>query len=687
MSRYIPDNIIDDISARSDIVEIVQRYLPLQRAGNRYKACCPFHKEKTPSFVVNPQTNTFHCFGCGKGGNVFTFVMQMDNLDFPDAARFLARLAGVMIPEPERYERGNFDHSDSHSRSNLRERLFLLHERLAAFYESNLKNRRNEKASLYLESRQMPPGAAERFHLGAALDEWDAGMNFALKEGFTMDELKEAHLVSESQKTPGKFFDFFRNRLLFPIWNENGRIVGFSARQIDPEQGGGKYVNSMESPVFKKSRLLYGFHLARRSIGEKKCAILCEGQMDTIAMHESGCTHAVAPQGTAFGEEQVKLLKRCFPEGKMYITLALDSDSAGMKAALRDAELLLPAGASLKVAAFQGGKDPDELLRKEGAEAVRRAVDGAVDFFTFLLEEGKKERDLNSPGEKAALASHILKYILLVESPVEKEAYIQFLSEALALPAESLRAEMDHSLLKGKMFTPSRIYEETSPSAGEETAESRVPPAALPDSLTNPLLRRALGELLEVILQNEKEAENAMNSLSHEMLDEGPLARAVEVVIESKMNGEWELAGENIGRSLSGEISCPELFAILAKAGEDPNALPAKNSLSAEKTGDGMSASAPLTRQEERMQKHLQELGLPSADELRSQIEKNNRRKQARLILKKQASDCILVIRKHFLQKEIDLLRKTILATPPGEERNELIRKSTLLSRELLTIR
>ena len=689
MSRYIPDNIIDDIAARSDIVEIVQRYLPLQRAGTRYKACCPFHKEKTPSFVVNPQTNTFHCFGCGKGGNVFTFVMQMDNLDFPDAARFLARLAGVIIPEPESYTKGKQSSPGSYSGSDLRERLFLLHEKLASFYESNLKNRRNTKVNAYLDGRQMPQGAPERFHLGAALDEWDSAMQFALNQGFTLDELKEAHLVSESQKSPGRYFDFFRNRLLFPIWNENGRVVGFSARQIDPEQGGGKYINSMESPIFKKSRILYGFHLARKSIGEKKCAILCEGQMDIIAMHESGCTNAVAPQGTAFGEEQVKLLKRCFPEGKMFITLALDSDSAGMKAALRDAELLLPAGAALKVALFPGGKDPDELLRNDGPEAVQKAVADAVDFFAFLLEAGKKGKDLSNPGEKALLASHILKYILLVENPVEKEAYIQYLSREISLPPETLRAGMDHELLKGKKFAPARIYEEEPTfSPGEkDSGNGSHPGAALPDSMKNPLLRKALSELLEVILQNEKQAENAMNSLEGGMLDEGPLARAVEIVIQAKMNGEWVLATENIVHAFSRGVDCPELFAILARVGETNTPLPEETASGEKENGEEKENLSPVSRQEERIQKQLRELGLPSADELRVQIERNNQKKQAHLVLKKQAADCILVIRKLYLQKKIQSLRESIRTTPPGEERNELLRKSTLLSRELLTIK
>ena len=405
MGGLIPEDIIDEISNRADIVEVVQKYVPLQRAGSRWKACCPFHQEKTPSFVVNPASNSCHCFGCGKGGSVFKFIMEMENLSFPEAARMLARWYNVMIPEPERITFRNGEKATTKENYNIRERLYLLHEKLASWYMGNLKNARNAKVNSYFAARNMREESAKQFMIGASLDEWDGMMKWAEQEKFTLDELKLAHLVSESSKTPGKYFDFFRNRLMFPIWDEQGRVVGFSARQIDPAQGGGKYVNSMESPIFKKSKLLYGLNFARKSIGEKKYAVICEGQMDVIAMHTAGVTNAIAPQGTAFGEDQAKIIKRCFFDGNMQITLATDADSAGIKAAIRDAEILLPMGANLKVAAFPGGKDPDELLKNSGAQAVVDAVENARDFFEFLYDSFTGSIPPSTPAEKAQIRS------------------------------------------------------------------------------------------------------------------------------------------------------------------------------------------------------------------------------------------------------------------------------------------
>ena len=376
----IPEEVIDEIAARADLVEIVQGYVPgLKQAGSRWKGCCPFHQEKTPSFIVNPGSNTYHCFGCGVGGGVFQFVMAIENLDFPNAVQMLARKYNVLIPEPEPY-RGARSGETARSDYNLRERLFLLHEKLAAWYASWLKNNPDSKAAEYFRSREIDPVFAMCFQIGAAPDSWDAMMQWAHKEGFTLDELKAAHLVSESKNGGGQYFDFFRNRLIFPIWNEQGRVVGFSARQIDKEQGGGKYVNSVESPIFKKGRILYGLNFARPDIPKKGSVILCEGQMDVIAMHTAGCTNAVAPQGTAFGDDQAAVLRRYTDT----VLLATDADSAGMKAVLKDASILLPRGFHLKVVSFPGGKDPDELLHKSGAEAVRAAVDSASDFFDFL---------------------------------------------------------------------------------------------------------------------------------------------------------------------------------------------------------------------------------------------------------------------------------------------------------------
>lgn len=313
MPRFIPDDTLDQIRMRADIVELVQSYVPtLKRAGTAWKACCPFHQEKTPSFTVNPQHQTYKCFGCGKGGNVFTFVMEMEKLDFPNAAEFLARKYGVIIPDPEPYQRGPrgmaFKKDKPEADYNLRERLYLLHEKLAAWYAQNLADGTSAPAvSEYFKTRQIPVDFTNRFLIGASPDSWDATINFAHKNGFTDEELRLSGVVSEKEENSAHIYDRFRNRLMFPIWNEQGRVVAFSARSVEKDPKGWKYVNSPESPVFKKSRTLYALHFARSPIAEKKYAILCEGQLDVIAMHRAGCDNAVAAQGTAFGIEHAQI--------------------------------------------------------------------------------------------------------------------------------------------------------------------------------------------------------------------------------------------------------------------------------------------------------------------------------------------------------------------------------------------
>ena len=620
MGRYIPDQIIDEIAARADIVDVVQSYVPgLQHAGSRWKACCPFHQEKTPSFIVNPDSNTFHCFGCGKGGNVFTFVMMIENLQFPDAAQLLARKYNVIIPEPEHRHSGKKNKEAAEAAYNLRERVFLLHEKLAAWYRANLVNGRAAKAAEYFKTRRMDPVFAERFMIGAAPDLWDGMIQWAKREGFTIEEMKEARLVSESRQTPGKFFDFFRNRLIFPIWNEQGRVVGFSARQIDPEQGGGKYVNSSESVIFKKSRILYGLNFARQEIAKKGFAVICEGQMDVIAMHSAGCANAVAAQGTAFGNEQAMILHR-YTEN---ITLALDSDSAGLNAILKDAAILLPLGFTLKVARFPGGKDPDELLKNAGAEAVRKAIEDAEDFFAFLLAKESEGKDLAQPAVKTGIAEKLLKFIMLPESEVARDSYIQWLAGKLALGADAMLAEVRR--ISAKEARRNRFQDEAR-NRRETAQESSSPASPLPESVANPLLARALAELLEVILGDAEAADFTKEELPPEMLDNGPFAVAVETVIQARMNDEWEDAPAMITRRLlECEFDCGPLSAILA--------------------------AGP--------------------------------RKHSRSYCAKTARDCLKRIRILSLEKQLRELKKNFASTPRGTERNELLKKTVELTRAL----
>ena len=692
MGGLIPEEIIDEISSRADIVEVVQKYVPLQRAGNRWKACCPFHQEKTPSFVVNPVSNSCHCFGCGKGGSVFKFIMEMENLSFPEAARLLAREYNVMIPEPERIVLKKGENASSGD-YNVRERLYLLHEKLAVWYASNLKNRSNARASSYFDSRQMREESARTFMVGASLDAWDGMMKWAEREGFTLDELKLAHLVSESSKSPGKYFDFFRNRLMFPIWDEQGRVVGFSARQIDPEQGGGKYVNSMESPIFKKSKLLYGLNFARKSIGEKKYAVICEGQMDVIAMHAAGVTNAVAPQGTAFGEDQAKIIKRCFFDGNVHITLATDADSAGVKAAIRDAEILLPMGASLKVAVFPGGKDPDELLKNSGAEALVQAVENAKDFFEFLFDVFTGGNMPSAPADKAETAEKILKYIRLMDSEVAKDSYIQWLADKLDLSPGTVRSEMSRlNLLKQprtSSVTPKRNYDDGTFSSAPAGGTEVKPEEVLPDSMKEPQLKQAFCQLLSVMFKNKKNTRRVAEALPAEMLDPGPLAVAVEILVQSEMNGEWNQAPARItGKLSSFSYSCPELEELLANAGP-VESIRETLKKSIEKAAE-TNKEAPVSRQEairqERAEAKLRELGLPTPEELRKNIDVRNEKDREIEINWKIMDDCIFIIKKFYYQKKIALLRKKISSCPAGEERNKLLLQSVVLTRELMKL-
>lgn len=615
---HIPEEIIDEIAARSDLVDIVLGYVPnLKQAGSRWKGCCPFHQEKTPSFIVNPDSNTFHCFGCGVGGNVFKFVMMIENLDFPSAVQTLARKYNVTIPEPDPYRGGGKYAASGNENYNLRERLFLLHEKLAAWYAAWLKNNPDSKAAAYFRSREMDPAFALRFQIGAAPDSWDAAMSWALHEGFTLDELKAAHLVSESQKVQGNFFDFFRNRLIFPIWNEQGRVVGFSARQIDKEQGGGKYVNSVESPIFKKGRILYGLNFARPDIPKKGSVILCEGQMDVIAMHTAGCTNAVAPQGTAFGDDQAAILRRYTDT----VLLATDADSAGFKAVLKDAAILLPRGFHLKVVSFPGGKDPDELLHKSGPEAVREAVDQAADFFEFLFRRAASEQDSSTPDGKVRIAEQLLQYIRLLESEVARDSYLNWLAEKLGLTPDALETELKHLEVRQR-HTPLREHRRT-----ENHAEQTSKPAGpLPDSMTDPKLKIALTELLRTLLNHRECADRIAQELLPDYLDDGPVPQAIITLIQAHLNNEWEQGPAEITRQLT---SCPL---------------------------DGSAVYAILSEET-----------APQSEDIAEKI----------------VRDCLKSIRRLHLQKQIAELRKLLAGVPQGEERQSLLHEFMNLTTQL----
>lgn len=556
MNRAIPDEIVEQVRVRADIIDVIQSYIPLKKAGQSFKACCPFHQERTPSFTVNPIRQSFHCFGCGKGGDVFRFVMERENVDFPNAIHILARKYGVHIPdEDEMRRRPGAPAVKPEERHDFKERLYQLHEKMREWFSRNLSSNPELSVSKYLATRKLPEESVMKFGLGASLDSWDAGAAWARREGFTDQELVAGGLLVESSDHPGRFYDRFRNRLMFPIWNEQGRVVGFSARTVEAESFGGKYVNSPETPIFKKSRILYGLHFARNQIGKSGFALLCEGQLDVIAMHRAGFENSVAPQGTAFTEEQAHMLKRYCDT----LLLALDSDAAGQKALLKCAEVALPAGFAVKVVQFPSGKDPDELLKTVGREAIAGAVDGARDFFEFLFDKLSQEFDISSPSGKAAASSGVLKFIGLLEGDVARASYISWLAGRMGLDQAALLSGLER---QGRQpYRRNRIK--------ELAVEAAVKDKAVAAKAENTQVVKAMADLLMCLMQDKAAASKAAGELGDIVFTDadGPLGKAVETVIQATINGEWEDAGRQVASSLDQSKDCSKVTALLAAEG------------------------------------------------------------------------------------------------------------------------
>ncbi|MEA4863281.1 MAG: DNA primase [Victivallaceae bacterium] len=542
----IPNDVVEEIRARCGIVDVISRVVPLKRAGNgSWKACCPFHQEKTPSFVVSEQRQRYHCFGCGAGGDVFKFVMMTENVDFPNAIHLLADRCGVVIPEDS--SASPAEQAKQRERADYRERLYRLLEDFTVFFQRTLANRPDSEVARYLATRDLDPDAIKKFRIGAAPDSWDEGMKFGLARGYTEKEMLDAGVILQNEES-GRIYDRFRNRLVFAIWNEQGKVVGFSARTVEKEAGGAKYVNSPETAVFKKSRILYALPLARTAIGAGKQVILCEGQLDVIAMHRAGFACAVAPQGTSFTEEQAQLLRRYTDR----VLLAFDSDAAGQKAILRAVEILFPLGFEVRVLAIPEGKDPDDLFRRHGVEAVAATVDNSIDILDFLIKALRPQFDLDSPFGQSRFLEAVLAYVDKLPDPVVRETCARRLSELLQLKVELIYAEMRN--LRRAHFAP---------------AAKRA--AAKPEAVIDPAdleLRHAETTLLSLALLSEAMARRIGDEVTPDQLSESAAARALNRVTALALNGEYDSAAPELN-ALDRELG----DAILSRILTDPEPL------------------------------------------------------------------------------------------------------------------
>src|SRR6266704_869684 len=373
MAGLVPPATLEQIRAASDIVDVIGSYFPLKRAGANFSALCPFHKEKSPSFNVNPHRQIFHCFGCHKGGDVFTFVMEYDSVDFVEALRRLADRAKI----PLEHEKGSGGEQTRH----LKERLLQMHDQIAQRWQSALANEASGQiARDYLAKRGVSPDAVKLFRLGYAPDLWDDTVNWAKSKGHELGLVEKTGLILKKEGGEN-YYDRFRGRLMFPICDEQGRVIAFSGRVLSGDEKTAKYVNSPETPIFIKSKIFFGLDKAKRAILDAGHAIICEGQLDLIACFMAGVQNIVAPQGTAFTDQHSRILKRYVNE----VVLCFDSDEAGQNAAVRSLDHLLASGLAIRVAVVPAPHDPDSFIKTSGGPAFRQLIERAEGFFDYYL--------------------------------------------------------------------------------------------------------------------------------------------------------------------------------------------------------------------------------------------------------------------------------------------------------------
>jgi DNA primase len=437
------------IRAASDIVDIIGSYLPLKKAGANFVALCPFHKEKTPSFNVNPHKQIFHCFGCHKGGDVFTFVKEYENIGFMDAIRRLAERAKIPL---------EFDQTPGEQQSrHIKDQLLQIHEQITQRWQNALLNEAGGQiARDYLTKRGVSPEAVKLFRLGYAPDAWDDTVNWAKSKNHDLALVEKAGLIL--RKEGGEhYYDRFRGRLIFPICDEQGRVIGFSGRVLSGDEKTAKYVNSPETPIFTKSRVFFGLDKSKRALLDAGFAVVCEGQLDLIACFMAGVQNIVAPQGTAFTADHARIIKRYVDE----VVLCFDSDEAGQNAAVRSLDHLLASGLAVRVAVVPAPHDPDSFIKANGGEAFRKLVEDAEGFFDYYLKRLCEKNDVKTDKGRTVVVRSMLEALQKTGNRVVFDKYAHALTFKLGLSFRSIVDEFQKVLNE----QPSEKREESNESA------------------------------------------------------------------------------------------------------------------------------------------------------------------------------------------------------------------------------
>lgn len=422
MSYFYEEDEIQKIRDGNDIVDLISEYVNLKRTGQNYKGLCPFHNEKTPSFVVSPDKQIYHCFGCGAGGDVISFVVNYKNMDFKEALEELASRANIVI------DKKSYRPKDIDDKNLI---LYEINREAAIYFYKKLRNSKN--AIEYIQKRGIDNNIVKRFGIGYASEEWEGLLNYLKSKNFKVEDIDRAGLLSTSRKG-NKKFDRFRGRVIFPIWDIKSRVIGFGGRLIVNQENMPKYLNSPETDVFVKGTNLYGLNRARESIREKRQVIIVEGYMDVITLSIFGINNAVATLGTALTPEQAKLLKRY--SDNVYI--AYDSDSAGQNAAIKASYVLKSEGISPRIVDFGENMDPDDFLNRYGSTRFKEKLEDAVHFIDFIISFNKMKYDMNNMDQKIKFVESISDILNLVDSAVEKEVYVSRISEETGISKSAI---------------------------------------------------------------------------------------------------------------------------------------------------------------------------------------------------------------------------------------------------------
>ena len=423
MARY-SDEIIDEIRQSNDIVDVISQYVRLKRSGRNFFGLCPFHNEKSPSFSVSPDKQIFHCFGCGVGGNVFTFLMKIEGISFFEAIQMLAERANIVLPTLE----NNIDSA----KEELKAKVYKVNEFTADFYHKNLYLPTAKIAQEYVKKRKLSNETLKSFQIGFS-GKFDELYRELKKQGFQEREILESGLVNKNER--GQYIDRYRNRLMFPICDVRGRVIAFGGRVLDDSKP--KYINSPENIVYSKGRNLFGLNVAKK--GDLKKILIVEGYMDVISLHQRGITNVVAPLGTALTEQQGWLLRKNAEQ----IILSFDSDEAGLTAKMRALEILQNMGCDIRILQMDGAKDPDEYIIKYGNARFLNLVDKALSVVEFKVKILKRNLNLENVNDKIKFLNEIAKIISKIDNTMEREVYIEKIAKEYEISKEAIYAEVN----------------------------------------------------------------------------------------------------------------------------------------------------------------------------------------------------------------------------------------------------